>query len=365
MPDGRFLSKSIAYSAQVASVSFEADYLFTRMIPFLDRDGRVRGEPLAIKGMCVPLRENITPEVIARCLAELASAKLIVWYQVEEKQCVEMPGFEDHQRGARLDREAESKLPSSKDKKAELLGIEAAHVRTTPDNSGPSKSDKRRVSKEKGSEVKRRKVKRREEAPDANAAAAGSDQAAREKPPAKKRETWVTPFADAWHEMYGGPMSVEPSVRPLKDAVNALGSDEALRRWEIYLSQTPGRFANAAKFAATLNEWEAPKAGGKAPTPRVTVSDITMARAATLFAVGRDFKLLAFAGNKAEYTAAKLRAQQDPRAGETFDDDLKASRIWEGLERLDAAMAIKEIGRRLELSRQNGQHAEPPVRAAS
>jgi len=345
MPDGRFLSKSIAYSAQLASVSFEADYLFTHLIPFCDREGRLPGEPLAIKGMCCPLREQLSPGIIETCLGELRDAGLLVWYQVGAAQFVQLPGFGKHQRGARLEREAPSRLPGPEDEGAE-------EVRPTPPNSGqlrqsPPKSGKRRVSKGKRSEVKGSKAKGSEEAPDADAPAGGRD--------TKKRETWITPFAEVWKDLYGGSMPIEPNLRPLKNAVESLGADEALRRWENYLSATPGRYANGARFAATLNDWASPNGARQLTSATVPVTDIALARARVLYQLGSDHGLLAFAGNRREYSAALKKAGADSRAGESFDDDFKASRMWEGLGALSADVAVREIARRLELARASVQ----------
>lgn len=147
MPDGRFLSKSIAYSAQIGSVSLEADYLFMRMIPHLDSAGRMVGTPASVKALVCPLRPELTAERVAGLLKELHDAGLIVWYESGGQHCTSFPGFVTHQRGARLDREGASRLPPPPK-------VKAAKLRRTPENSG-----ERRVSKEKLSEVKSSKGK--------------------------------------------------------------------------------------------------------------------------------------------------------------------------------------------------------------
>jgi hypothetical protein len=128
MPEGRFLSKSIAWSEQVASVSLLAECLFVRLIPHLDREGRLSGSPAAVKAIVCPLRSDITPAHVAEALAELTEAGLIIWYTVAGQKYLECPGFKNHQRGARFDREAASRIPSSTHPDAEL-------IRT---NSGPT-----------------------------------------------------------------------------------------------------------------------------------------------------------------------------------------------------------------------------------
>lgn len=111
MPDGRMLSKSIATSEQVASVSLLADYLFTRMIPHLDCDGRMAGSPRVVRGIVCPLREDVTAAKVSVALNELHAIGLIVWYTVGGHQYIEFPKFRDHQRGARFEREGASRIP--------------------------------------------------------------------------------------------------------------------------------------------------------------------------------------------------------------------------------------------------------------
>lgn len=193
----------------------------------------------------------------------------------------------------------------------------------------------------------RQRSERESEREQNSAADAAGTAAKRERP---KRDTWITPFAEVWHDLFAGTMPIQPSLKPLKRAVDELGAEEALRRWEIYLSQTSAQFASAARFESTLGEWEAPKPGGRTPTPRVDVSPLTQARAAELFGLGREYKLLQFDGNRSEYSAAVKRASADARAGEAFKADFEASRMWEGVTGLPDGVAIKEIARRLELA---------------
>lgn len=111
MAEGRFLSKSIAQDWELNRISLEADYLFMRCVPHLDREGRLTGHPGELKGMVVPLRDEMTIDVIDRCLAELAEAGLVLWYEVDGKPALWFKGFVGNQRNARLEREASSKLP--------------------------------------------------------------------------------------------------------------------------------------------------------------------------------------------------------------------------------------------------------------
>lgn len=113
MPDGRFLSRTIAVCSQLKQVSWHADFLFGRIIPHLDRDGRIGGEPEIVKAIAVPLRAEITVEIVEQSLFELAAAHLLVWYIVDGAKICEFPGFARHQKGMKYDREAPSRFPAA------------------------------------------------------------------------------------------------------------------------------------------------------------------------------------------------------------------------------------------------------------
>lgn len=111
MARGRMISRSISTNGQLKRVSLEADFLFGRMIPHLDRDGRTYGDPDVIKATACPLRAELTAEVVGACLSELAAAELIERYELDGEQYVAFPGFAAHQGGFHYDREAESRIP--------------------------------------------------------------------------------------------------------------------------------------------------------------------------------------------------------------------------------------------------------------
>jgi hypothetical protein len=112
MPDGRFVSRGIAQSEQLGEVSLEADYLFTRCIPHLDRDGRMSGNPTLIKATACPLRPEITAGSIPDLVRTLSGAGLVHWYEADGKQVLEFPKFRAHQKGMKYEREAASRFPA-------------------------------------------------------------------------------------------------------------------------------------------------------------------------------------------------------------------------------------------------------------
>lgn len=135
MPDGRFLSKTIANDWELNSVSLEADYLFIRCVPHLDVEGRMPGHPSEVRGTAVPLRRGLSDLQVDVCLEELAKAGLVEWYEVNGRPCLQFPGFQRHQKGLRKEREADSRIPSPKVQAAQRI---TTVLRT---NSGPTPED--------------------------------------------------------------------------------------------------------------------------------------------------------------------------------------------------------------------------------
>lgn len=110
MAEGRMVLRSIASNEQLEKVSFEADFLFARCIPFLDVEGRMPGQPGRVRAMVCPLRPEMTTAVVERALTELADAELVVWYDTPGGKVLSFPSFHRHNK-VRRDREAPSKFP--------------------------------------------------------------------------------------------------------------------------------------------------------------------------------------------------------------------------------------------------------------
>jgi hypothetical protein len=72
--------------------------------------------------------------------------------------------------------------------------------------------------------------------------------------------TWLTPFADAWRERFGGPMPIEPALRPLSERRAEHGDEETLRRWRNYLAVATPEYVSAARFASTWDRWDTAQA---------------------------------------------------------------------------------------------------------
>ena len=245
MAEGRFLSRSIAHSEQLANVPLEADYLFTRCIPHLDRDGRMPGHPDLVKAITCPLRPEITSGLIPDLVRSLSSVGLLRWYQVGDKQILEFPGFRSHQRGLKYEREAESRYPPSDCES----GVDL--VRT---NSGPAPDQ----VPLKLSEVKGSKSRSRSKVPGPNNGPGALSLSG--------RETWLTPYVEVWERLMGHGSATtiaKQMAKVLRPLDEHHGAAKVAAHLESYLSQTPAKYnPNPTKFAQTFASWDPDKDQG-------------------------------------------------------------------------------------------------------
>jgi hypothetical protein len=79
-----------------------------------------------------------------------------------------------------------------------------------------------------------------------------------EKKTEQKRETWLTPFGDAWQARCGNP-PFGRLARDLAPLVKQLGEPEALARWSRYLDATEPRYCAPARFVATHAAYAGPE----------------------------------------------------------------------------------------------------------
>jgi hypothetical protein len=70
----------------------------------------------------------------------------------------------------------------------------------------------------------------------------------------EKRQTWLTAYSEIWTEILGGEMPCEKFARDLKKAEKAVGREEAIKRWRIFLQRKP-EYANAAYFQQKIKCW--------------------------------------------------------------------------------------------------------------
>ncbi len=119
MARGRMLNRSISEDRRIDVVIDEAGpwagIFITWLIPYLDREGRVHGDPGVLAKIC-PRRREVSIEVRERALRTADELGLLCWYESDGDRYVWFPGFTKNQAGLRMAREAESRHPEpSKD----------------------------------------------------------------------------------------------------------------------------------------------------------------------------------------------------------------------------------------------------------
>ena len=109
MARGRMLSQSIAEDIEFNEMSMEAQLMYVRAIPFLDRDGLVNGHPSILFGKIAPLLPDILPKM-KTIIDEWSASGLIISYVDGKTTVLYFKGFTQNQIGMRYDREPESQF---------------------------------------------------------------------------------------------------------------------------------------------------------------------------------------------------------------------------------------------------------------
>ena len=112
MARGRFVSKTISLDAKVHQLSCPmAQLLWTWMIPHLDVEGRMYGDPVIVRSIVFPRRSDVSIEDVDDYLDEMHALGLVVRYEVGGEKYLQCPNFAKHQVGLRRSREPASVIP--------------------------------------------------------------------------------------------------------------------------------------------------------------------------------------------------------------------------------------------------------------
>lgn len=109
MARGRMINQSISEDVEFNEMSIEAQLMFLRTVPFLDRDGLINGNASVLRGRVAPLLD--LPKSMASIVQEWVSAGLVMHYTAGKQSILFFPGFAKNQIGMRYDREAASTYP--------------------------------------------------------------------------------------------------------------------------------------------------------------------------------------------------------------------------------------------------------------
>ena len=110
MANGRFLSSSIAYDSRLNSLSLEAEYIYLKAIPHLDRDGLIQGDPALLFATVCPRRVDMISR-IEDVINEWIALELVTRYDGwQEGAVLFFHGFKRNQTGLRYEREKPSQF---------------------------------------------------------------------------------------------------------------------------------------------------------------------------------------------------------------------------------------------------------------
>lgn len=107
MARGRMLSTTIAGDQRLNSLSIEAEYLFLKTIPHLDRDGLIYGKANLLWAKACPERMELLPHIDG-LVTEWVQKSLVLRYDTADGPVLYFYGFRKNQTGIRYDREGAS-----------------------------------------------------------------------------------------------------------------------------------------------------------------------------------------------------------------------------------------------------------------
>lgn len=110
MASGRFLSVSIAEDDRLSRLSIEAEYVYLKTIPHLDRDGMISGKPGLLYSKVCPLREELFGKT-ASLVDEWVQVGLVIRFETTEGPVLYFRGFAKNNRLPHYDRERPSRYP--------------------------------------------------------------------------------------------------------------------------------------------------------------------------------------------------------------------------------------------------------------
>lgn len=107
MARGRMINTTIAEDAEFNELSVEAQLIYLRSIPHLDRDGLINGHPVVLWGKVAPLMQSLL-DIMPKVIEELVNSGLVIQYSQGKTSILFFKGFNKNQALTHYDREAPS-----------------------------------------------------------------------------------------------------------------------------------------------------------------------------------------------------------------------------------------------------------------
>lgn len=261
MARGRMINTAIAEDEQFNEMSINAQFLFVRTIPHLDRDGLITGNPVLLAAKIAPLLTQLHGE-IEGVIREWIQNEFVVLYKDGKRDVLFFPSFRKNQIGMRYEREPESEFSPPPSMKRTKDGLVQDGSGGTENKENNRAEDCRKSAGEHTAEEKRREVEEKaathvrtqENTRNENAAAAAalSDldiQPLEEKKP-DKYENFVEAYERTWGMMIASPYQAEK----VEDWTKRV----AINAWEYALKQCVDnrKHGNWTYFEKILNRVE-------------------------------------------------------------------------------------------------------------
>lgn len=109
MARGRMINQTISEDIEFNGMSIEAQLMFVRTVPFLDRDGLINGHPAILVGKVAPLLTDMFDKMSA-IIDEWIETGMVIRYLDEKVTVLYFKGFTQNQVGMRYDREPASQF---------------------------------------------------------------------------------------------------------------------------------------------------------------------------------------------------------------------------------------------------------------
>lgn len=144
---GRMVRTKIARARAHQSLYPEAAALFLFVLPHLDSHGKLRADPIFIKGACVPYADWANEEAIGRALKEISDKTLLKWFEFDGAWWLHALDFWEWQ-------DIKQVKPGQTDHLPDYPGLQ-----TTPEDSGQLQAEGKGEEEAKGEPEDRKLVR--------------------------------------------------------------------------------------------------------------------------------------------------------------------------------------------------------------
>jgi len=106
------VSKEISFDYKMSLLSLEAEFLYLKAIPHLDRDGLISGDPVVLWSTIAPKRLELLDKMPA-LINEWVNVGLVVRYAWVEGYVLFFTGFRKHNANMAYEKEGGFQIPST------------------------------------------------------------------------------------------------------------------------------------------------------------------------------------------------------------------------------------------------------------